>query len=75
MTVQEIITEIRSLPVEDRLKLLESLAHSLREEWRPKSQAGSSVNRVRGLLKPDGPLPSDAELKEIYPDHLMEKYT
>jgi hypothetical protein len=33
MTVQEVLAEIRQLSVEDRLRVLESLTHSLREEW------------------------------------------
>jgi len=29
---------------------------------------------VRGLLKPAGPLPTDAELKDDYTRYLIEKY-
>ena len=74
MTVQELMVEIRRLSFEERLELLESLTRTLREERRTNSQAGSSVNRVRGLLKPDGPLPTDAELADGYTDYLIEKY-
>jgi hypothetical protein len=29
---------------------------------------------LRGALKPEGPLPTDAELKDAYTDHLGEKH-
>lgn len=33
-----------------------------------------SVNKMAGILRPDGHLPSDEELKEMYIDYLTEKY-
>ena len=75
MTVQEVMTEISRLSYEERLELLASLTRTLREEWRSHSRAESSLNQVRGLLKPDGPLPTDAELADDYTDYLIEKYT
>ena len=30
--------------------------------------------RLRGVLKPDGPLPSDAQLQDSYTEYLVEKY-
>ncbi len=75
MTYQELLTEISQLPLDERLALLEALTHSLRAELRPPARAGSSVQRVRGLLKPAGPAPTDAEIQEDYTRHLIEKYT
>jgi len=75
MTVQEVIAEIRHFSFEEKLQLLEALTHTLHDEWRPHPRTGSSVSRVRGLLKPDGPPPTDAELTDAYTDYLMEKYT
>jgi hypothetical protein len=74
MTVQDVMAQIKQLSFEDRLQLLELLAHSVRDEWRPLTRDGSAVSRIRGLLKTDGPPPTDAELAEAYTDHLMEKY-
>ena len=33
-----------------------------------------SADKMAGILRPDGPLPSDEELKEMYVDYLTEKY-
>ncbi|HYH84281.1 MAG TPA: hypothetical protein VEX60_02295 [Pyrinomonadaceae bacterium] len=35
----------------------------------------SAVSRLRGIAKPDGPMPSDEELKEDYIRYLAEKYS
>jgi hypothetical protein len=74
MTYQELLTEIGQLPLDERLALLEALTHSLRTELRPTPRSGSSVDQVRGLLKPAGPLPTDVELKDDYTRYLIEKY-
>jgi hypothetical protein len=75
MTVQEVITEIRQLSVEDRLQVLESLTHSLREDWKGQPrQAPSPAAQVRGLLKTDAPPPTGAQIKDAYIDYLVEKY-
>ena len=75
MTYQELLTEIGQLPLDERLALLEALTHSLRAELRPTTRGGSSVVRVRGLLKPAGPLPTDVDFKADYTRYLIEKYT
>ncbi len=75
MTYQELVAEITRLPQEQRLGLLEVLTQSLQEELAPPPSQGRSVDRVRGMLKPDGPLPTDEELSDAYTRHLIEKYT
>ena len=75
MTYQELVAEITRLPQEERLGLLEVLTQSLREELAPPGGHGPSLHRVRGMLKPDGPLPTDEELSDAYTRHLIEKYT
>ncbi len=75
MTVQEVISEVRHLSLEDRLQLLELLTHELRDEWRAEKRGVSSVARLRGVLKSDDPPPTDAELANVYTAHLLEKYT
>ena len=74
MTVQDVMAQIKQLSFEDRLQLLELLAHSMRNELRPAAPVGSAVSRIRGLLKTDGPPPTDDELADAYTDQLMEKY-
>lgn len=75
MTVQEVITEIRRLSFEDQLELLRLLNESLQSEQKIKQSRSTTLNRVRGMLKPDGLLPDDEALREAYVEHLMEKYT
>ena len=74
MTVQEVITEIRRLPVEDQLELLRLLNESLRDEQRTNLDGGTALNRVRGLLKSDSLSPDSETLRDAYVEHLMEKY-
>lgn len=75
MTVQEMMTQIRQLSFEERLELIEFLTHTLRDQYRPALREGSSLARVRGMLKTDAPPPTDDELADAYTDHLMEKYS
>jgi hypothetical protein len=75
MTVEEVINEIKQLSPEDRLRVFELITHTLREEPRQDMNSGSSLSRVRGLLRPDGPMPTDADLSNAYARHLSEKYT
>lgn len=75
MTYQKLVTEIQRLSVSEQLALLEVLTRSLRNELQPRAGSISSAKRVRGMLKPDGPLPSDDELKNDYTNYLIQKYT
>ena len=74
MTYQELLSEIRYLPLDERLALLEALTHSLCDELRPVGHARPSASQVRGMLKSDGPLPTDAEISDAYTRYLLEKY-
>ena len=75
MTQKQLIEEIRQLPVEERVKLLEAIARSVREEMHTRADRESAVRRLRGIAKPDGPPPSDEEIKEDYTRYLTEKYS
>ena len=75
VTFQELLTEINTLPLEERLILLEALSRSLRAELSAAAPAVAPVNRVRGLLKPAGPAPDEAEMQQAYTRYLIEKYT
>ena len=75
MTYQEIVKKIQTLPVTERLSLLEILAHSLQTEMQEASVKSrqSILAEVRGMLRVD-PLPGDEELREDYTNYLSEKY-
>ena len=75
MTFQELLTEINTLPLEERLILLETLTRRLRAELSPSSPVVAPVDQVRGLLKPAGPVPQDADRQQAYTRTLIGKYT
>ncbi|MBC7908858.1 MAG: hypothetical protein H7Y30_00050 [Pyrinomonadaceae bacterium] len=76
MTHEQLIKEIRQLPLKERIELLEVISLSVREETHPREQRKSAVSRLRGIAKPDdGPPPTDEEIKEDYARYLMEKYS
>jgi hypothetical protein len=76
MTYKQIVEEAMRLPLQERLSLLDTLIHSIQQEFgeRRKSQTGSSLNRVLGVLKTNGPSPTDEDLTTEYIDYLVEKY-
>ena len=75
MTHEELIREIMQLPLEQRIKLLETISRSVREEIQPHEQRESIVSRLRGIAKFDGPAPTDEEIKEDYTHYRTEKYS
>ena len=75
MTHEELIKEIKELPLNGRLMVLDAISQSVREEEQPPKSRVSVVDQLWGIAKPDGPLPSDEELKEDYIRYLTEKYS
>ena len=75
MTQEELIKEIDQLPLEEQVELLETISRSVRGKLQPPEGRRSIVSRLRGIAKPDGPMPSDEELKEDYVRYLEEKYS
>ncbi len=75
MSREQLIKEIRQLPLEQRMEILEAISRSVREDIQPREHRGSAVSRLRGIAKPDGLAPSDEELKEDYARYLTEKYS
>jgi hypothetical protein len=75
MTRQQLLSEIVRLSLAERVELLEAITRSVREEIQPRAHRRGSVGRLRGIAKPDGPAPSDEELKEDYVNYLAEKYS
>jgi hypothetical protein len=75
MTQEELIKEIKLLPPEDRKALLEVITQVVKEETQPRKARVSIVDRLYGIAKPEGPIPSDEESKEEYIQYLTEKYS
>lgn len=77
MIYQELVTEIRDLPLVEQLSLMETLSQFIsRRLVKSTPTAASSLTRVRGMLKPaaNAPIPTDTELADDYTDYLMKKY-
>jgi hypothetical protein len=68
--------EIERLPLNEQLALLEALTRALRKTLTQSGtkEPGRAPKLVRGMLKPDGPMPTDEELKQDYTDYLIKKY-
>jgi hypothetical protein len=73
--MHELLVEIQRLPMEERLELLEAMAHLLKSDLSNLPLAASPAESLRGILKPDGPTPSEGELADAYTAHLIEKYS
>lgn len=69
MSIQDLLTEIDQLSLEEQLTLLEALSRRIRESVR-----ASRVSHLRGILRPEGDVPTDDELKQDYLSYLEEKY-
>ena len=77
MIYQELVTEIRELPLVEQLSLMETLSQFIsRRMVKSTPVPANSLTRVRGMLKPtaDERIPTDAELADDYTDYLMKKY-
>ncbi len=74
MTYREIVAEIERLPQAEQRSLLEWL--SQRMQTKPRSAKGEipATTLVRGMLKPEGPMPTDQELHDDYIGYLIRKY-
>jgi len=74
----ELVAEVKQLDAKGKLALLELISHFLRDELIPANKSSrtsaSSVERVRGMAKPDSILPDNFDWKESYTDYLVEKY-
>ncbi len=78
MGYREVVSEAKRLPMDEQLQLVEELLRGMRlAAWRPtdgKRRRVKPFSKLRGALKPEGPLPSDNEIADAYTKHLIEKY-
>lgn len=91
MTREELVKEIRQLPLVERKAVVEEISRSIQEEIQANGSATAgeshakdessrkeklaAFHRLQGMLKTDAPPPTDEELKEDYINHLAEKYS
>ena len=76
MTYNAIVSEIAQMPLNEQLMLLETISRLVRTKSisTTKPKIIPPIKLTRGMLKPDGAIPSDEELKEDYVNYLIKKY-
>jgi hypothetical protein len=78
MVYREIVSEVKRLPLHEQLLLVEELLRNMRQTAQPPTRSKRRrivpFKQLRGALKPDEPLPTDAEIRDAYTEHLLEKY-
>lgn len=73
---EDLISELQHRPLDERLSLLQFLAQSIEEEVKPgRSRHGTPAEKLLGIAKPDGPLPTDEELEDMRFNDLLKKYS
>ncbi|MBN1877214.1 MAG: hypothetical protein JXA33_23530 [Anaerolineae bacterium] len=67
MTYQDLVLEVKKLPLDEQLSLMETLLQCISHRTRSRNDVPQdSLARIRGMLKPVGPMPTDAELTRDY---------
>lgn len=74
MMLDSLVLEIRQLPLLTRLALVEIIAESVRQELAQVSEPVMADSLTRGMLRPEGRIPSDEELQDDYINYLIQKY-
>lgn len=74
MSYQELVKVVQTLSVAERLSLLEVLSLSLQADLQIEGGRTSTLAEVGGILKTEGPAPTDEEIEEDYTNYLIEKY-
>lgn len=77
----EIIEQIIHLPIPERIEIIEKISRSVREDLRESNteqdisdERKAAYLRLRGALKMENPPMTKEEVREIYYEHLSEKY-
>ncbi len=76
MTYIAIVSEIARMPLNEQLMLLETITRLARTKTvsTTKPKKISPIKLTRGMLKPNGAIPTNEELKEDYVNDLIKKY-
>lgn len=75
MTFKELQKAIYQLSAEEQLSLLETLVQALKARQQQATDRHSLVNQLRGCLKKPGqPIRTDADIKAMLGERLVEKY-
>jgi len=74
MTYANLMKAIRLLPVEQQETLCDAISNTIGGK-KTKLARKSLAESLYGIAKPDGPIPSDDELKDDYINYISEKYS
>ena len=76
MTYNAIVSEIARMPLNEQLMLLETITRLMRTKAvsTTKPKKISPIKLTRGMIKPNGAIPTTEELKEDYVNYLIKKY-
>jgi hypothetical protein len=73
---EDLISELQHRPLDKRLSLLQFLAQSIKEEVKTnRARQGTRAEKLSGIAKPDGSLPTDEELKDMRFNDMLKKYS
>ena len=77
----ELIEQIIHLPIAERVEIIERISRSVREDLResdaPKlslDERKAAIERLRGVARMENPPMTKEETREMYYEHLAEKY-
>ena len=75
MNLEELQQAIYQLSAEEQLTLLENLVQALKAKQEAPVDRHTLVKQLRGCLKkPNQPIPTDADIKSMREERLVEKY-
>ena len=87
MTYREIVAQAKELPLDEQWLVVKELLEALKMETQAAAEGESAEARQRrlasippasamlGILKPEGHIPTDEEIKEDYINYLVRKYS
>jgi hypothetical protein len=74
MLLEELKEQVFKLPPSDRLALVSAIIESLQDTPISESERSGAIGRMRGLLKTDGPTPTDEEVAAMLEERRMRKF-
>ncbi len=74
MLLQEVKEQVFKLPPSDRLALVSAIIESLQDQPVSRIDRSGAIQRMRGLLKTDQPVPTDEEVAAMLEARRAEKY-
>ncbi|BCL35738.1 hypothetical protein [Nostoc sp. MS1] len=74
MSLQQLKQQARQLSINERLELISDIIESLQAPRTPPSERSHILKQMKGLLKTDQPVPTDAEVEIMLDERRVEKY-